>query len=79
MSELDRRTGIKHLRVRGIKAVRISAILKAVGLSILRAASAKAAENNSKHAYFMIYFALITLITTEKLFFKNFQRSKMFY
>jgi hypothetical protein len=37
MSEFDRRTGIKHLRVRGLKAVRCSVFLKAVGLNILRA------------------------------------------
>ena len=30
MSEYDRRTGVKHLRVRGLKAVRFSAILKAL-------------------------------------------------
>jgi len=77
MSELDRRTGIKHLRVRGINAVRLSAILKAVGLNILRAAAAEVAENNSKYAFFLINFALLTLIIAEKVFFKNFQRSKM--
>jgi hypothetical protein len=30
MSEYDRRTGAKHLRVRGFKAVRFSARLKAL-------------------------------------------------
>lgn len=37
MSELDRRTGIKHLRVRGMSAVRLCVFLKAAGLNILRA------------------------------------------
>lgn len=37
MSDLDRVTGIKHLRVRGIGAVRLAAVLKATGLNILRA------------------------------------------
>ena len=37
MSEFDRRTGVKHLRVRGMKAVRFAAIMKAIGLNILRA------------------------------------------
>ena len=37
MSEYDRRTGVKHLRVRGMKAVRFAAIMKAIGLNILRA------------------------------------------
>ena len=35
MSEYDRRTGVKHLRVRGIKAVRFCATLKALGVNIL--------------------------------------------
>jgi len=40
MSEYDRRTGVKHLRVRGMKAVRFCATLKALGLNILRATAA---------------------------------------
>lgn len=43
MSEYDRRTGVKKLRVRGFKAVRFCAILKALGLNILRAAAVMAA------------------------------------
>jgi len=43
MSEFDRRTGVKRLRVRGLKAVRFAAILKALGLNILRAAAVMAA------------------------------------
>jgi hypothetical protein len=38
MSDLDRVTGIKHLRVRGMRQVRLAAVLKAAGLNILRAA-----------------------------------------
>ena len=37
MSDLDRVTGIKHLRVRGMVQVRLAAVLKATGLNILRA------------------------------------------
>ncbi len=37
MSDLDRITGIKHLRVRGMPQVRLAAVLKATGLNILRA------------------------------------------
>jgi hypothetical protein len=37
MSDLDRVTGIKHLRVRGRRQVRLAAVLKATGLNILRA------------------------------------------
>lgn len=44
MSEFDRRTGVKHLRVRGMKMVRFCAMLKAVGLNIFRAAAVKRAR-----------------------------------
>jgi len=37
VSEFDRRTGVKHLRVRGMKAVRFAVVMKAIGLNILRA------------------------------------------
>jgi len=39
MSDLDRVTGIKHLRVRGMQQVRVAAVLKATGLNILRASA----------------------------------------
>ena len=38
MSEYDRRTGVKKLRVRGMPAVRFCAKMKATGLNLLRAA-----------------------------------------
>jgi hypothetical protein len=41
MSELDRRTGVKRLRVRGFKAVRFSATLKAIGINLFRAAAVR--------------------------------------
>ncbi|MEI7935040.1 MAG: transposase, partial [Chlorobiaceae bacterium] len=41
MSDLDRMTGLKHLRVRGMPQVRLSATLKATGLNILRSAAFK--------------------------------------
>ena len=40
MSELDRRTGAKHLRVRGLAAVRYCVILKAVAINLFRATAA---------------------------------------
>lgn len=43
MSEFDRKTGVKRLRVRGIKAVRFCATLKAAGVNIMRAAAARIA------------------------------------
>jgi hypothetical protein len=50
MSEYDRRTGVKHLRVRGLKAVRFCAILKATGLNILRAAEVRKARIEDESA-----------------------------
>ena len=44
MSEFDRRTGVKHLRVRGMPAVSFAAILKAAGLNILRAGAVRKAR-----------------------------------
>ncbi len=38
MSEYDRLTGVKHLRVRGLKKVRFCATLKGIGINIFRAA-----------------------------------------
>jgi hypothetical protein len=46
ISELDRRTGVKRLRVRGFKAVRFSATLKAVGINLFRAAAVRRAANH---------------------------------
>ena len=36
MSQFNRLTGVKHLRVRGLKAVSFAATLKALGLNILK-------------------------------------------
>lgn len=41
MSEFDRRTGVKHLRIRGMKAVCFAVVMKAIGLNIFRAARHK--------------------------------------
>ena len=41
MSDLDRITGLKHLRVRGMPQVRLAATLKATGLNIHRATTFK--------------------------------------
>ncbi len=43
MSEYDRRTGVKRLRVRGMKAVRYCAVLKAIGLNLYRATAVRKA------------------------------------
>jgi hypothetical protein len=48
MSEYDRRTGVKHLRVRGMKAVRFAAVMKAIGLNIFRASRYRKRQNSHK-------------------------------
>lgn len=50
MSDLDRITGLKHLRVRGMPQVRLAATLKATGLNILRAATFKNRVKRQKKA-----------------------------
>ena len=44
MSEYDRKTGVKNLRVRGMEAVRFCATLKAVGINIFRATAFRRAK-----------------------------------
>lgn len=48
ISAYDARTGVKRLRVRGLKAVRFCAALKAVGINILRATAVRKAINASE-------------------------------
>jgi hypothetical protein len=50
MSEYDRRTGVKRLRVRGLKAVRFCVNLKAVGVNLFRAAAVRRAQNREDNA-----------------------------
>ena len=45
MSQLDRLTGIKNLRVRGLFAVSFAAYLKAAGINIIRAAAFRRRKN----------------------------------
>lgn len=49
-SALDRRTGVKHLRVRGMTAVRFAVVLKVLGLNLLRAAAFRNLGNGGKPA-----------------------------
>jgi hypothetical protein len=51
MSEYHRRTGVKHLRVRGFKAVRFCATLKAVAVNIFRATAVRRALNGNTAAH----------------------------
>jgi hypothetical protein len=51
MSEYDRRTGVKNLRVRGLKAVRFCVTLKAIGVNIFRAIDVRKVANDDKAAH----------------------------
>jgi hypothetical protein len=51
MSEYDRRTGVKHLRIRGLQAVRFCATLKAIGINIFRATAVQKATDASKNVF----------------------------
>ena len=50
MSEYDRLTGVKQLRVRGMPAVRFCAKMKAIGLNLLRAARVRKARMKAAEA-----------------------------
>ena len=50
MSEFDRRTGVKKLRVRGMPSVRFAATMKAAGLNILRAGAVRKARRKATRA-----------------------------
>jgi len=50
MSEYKTRTGVKRLRVRGLKAVRFCAILKAIGVNIFRATAVRKGRNRTSGA-----------------------------
>jgi len=82
MSEYDRRTGVKQLRVRGFKAVRFCATLKALGLNMLRAAvlwvvinpelSNKNIENEGlKHVIYLVKEQLGLIWSRLKIFFRR--------
>jgi hypothetical protein len=62
MSQLDRRTGLKHLRVRGLAAVSFCATLKAAGINILRAVAFKNSENEVNPAQNQRNLGLLDLI-----------------
>jgi len=66
ISEYDRKTGVKHLRVRGLKAVRFCATLKAAALNIFRAAAVKKARNNGATAHGWVLPALNAVISAVK-------------
>jgi hypothetical protein len=62
MSEYNRRTGVKKLRVRGLKAVSYAAIMKAIGLNIRRAVATKMWQKAAEMPCFGQICVLICLI-----------------
>jgi len=57
MSQYDRRTGVKRLRIRGLKAVRYCATMKAIAVNIFRAAAARAAQGRTDRGKWHTYFS----------------------
>ena len=65
MSQYDRLTGVKHLRVRGFKAVRFAAVMKAIAVNLARAVATRQARlrpdggdsdpNGSRDSLFSIF------------------------
>jgi hypothetical protein len=66
MSQLDRLTGIKNLRVRGMSAVSLAAYLKAAGINIIRAAAYRSRETEGKPAP-LATFSLLSCAVKERL------------
>ena len=62
-SEYDRLTGVKHLRVRGFKAVRLCATIKALGINIYRIAAAMRAGKQSTQPENMLILSIKATIS----------------
>lgn len=56
MSEFDRKTGVKKLRVRGLSRVRFAAILKAIGINIFRANRVQKAKKDKNRPLFVLNY-----------------------
>ncbi len=66
MSQLDRLTGIKNLRIRGMSAVSFAAYLKAAGINIIRAAAFQNRETEGEPAP-PTTFSLLSCAVKERL------------
>jgi hypothetical protein len=73
MSQYDRRTGVKRLRVRGLKAVRYCATLKALSVNIFRAAAVRAARGRAERGKMHTYFSPNRIIRIVKELFYFFK------
>jgi hypothetical protein len=66
MSQLDRLTGFKDLRVRGLSAVSFAAFLKAAGINIIRAAAFRNRENGKAPAV-VVAVSMLSCAVKERL------------
>jgi len=66
MSQLDRVTGFKDLRVRGLSAVSFAAFLKAAGINIIRAAAFRSREKERETAL-QAAFLMLSCAVKERL------------
>lgn len=66
MSQLDRLTGLKNLRVRGLSAVSFAAYLKAAGINIIRAAAFRKRENE-RQAAIIVALLMLSCAVKERL------------
>ncbi|MBF0467264.1 MAG: transposase [Desulfamplus sp.] len=73
MSQYDRRTGVKLLRVRGLKAVRYCAVMKAAALNIFRAAMVSIARNRANMSKLSTNCSLKSIIKVFKELFGFFE------
>jgi len=76
MAELDRKTGIKQLRVRGLSRVRFSAVLKAVGINIFRATRVRKARNKKNSSLIILNYIFSVV---KKQFDEYFSAIELFY
>ena len=72
MSEFDRRTGVKKLRVKGMPVVRFCAKMKAAGLNILRAGAVRKARRKAEGANGGLHGLIDTTFTAVKKQFLRF-------
>jgi hypothetical protein len=90
MSEYDRLTGVKQLRVRGLDAVRYCAFLKGIGLNLFRATRVRKARRGpdsvlkpsflrrNRHSLAKIHFFMAILARTLQFGRLNFKMTKIY-
>jgi len=73
MSQYDRRTGVKHLRVRGLESVRYCAVLKVAAVNIFRAAAVRSARNRVENPGHILFLSLYCIFKIVKDLFRFFE------